>query len=73
MLPNNTDTVFKTTRKPKQLDLLLHYNYGTAAVKRGHGLEFFKNHANSPHPPVPVEASRAIYDGTITIAKHDKT
>jgi hypothetical protein len=78
VIPNNIDAAFKrNSRKPKPSDLLLHYNYGAAAVKRwGHGIELLKNHANPPHPPVPmpapVEVLRALHDRTIAIAKRDK-
>jgi hypothetical protein len=78
VIPNNVDAAFKTTsKKPKPSDLLLHYNYGAAAVKWwGHGINFFKNCTNPPRPavpvPAPVEASRTTHDRTIAIAKRNK-
>jgi hypothetical protein len=58
MIPNNSDAAFrKFTRKPKPSDLLLHYNYGAAAVKCwGRGIEVLQNRANPPRPRVPVPA-----------------
>ena len=57
-IPNNIDAAFMTgSRKPKPSDLLLHYNYGSAAVKQwGHGVELLKNRANPPRPIPPVPA-----------------
>jgi hypothetical protein len=75
MIPNNSDAAFrKNTRKPKPSDLLLHYNYGAAAVKCwGRGLEVLQNCANPPRPPVPVPAptgpSRTIHDRETVIHK----
>jgi hypothetical protein len=74
-LPNNRDATFKIkTKKPKPTDLLLHYNYGAAAVKLwGHGVNVLQNRSNPPRPPVPVQAeaglSRTQHDSTITIQK----
>lgn len=55
MIPNNSDAAFrKNTEKPKPSDLLLHYNYGAAAVKCwGRGTEVLQNRANPPRPSVP--------------------
>ena len=72
---NNTDATFKeTTRKPKPSDLLLHYNYGAAAVKRwGRGTDLLVKHAKPPCPPVPVAApagpSKTKHDRAATIDK----
>ena len=77
-IPNNSDAAFKrNTRKPKLSDLLLHYNYGAAAVKWwGHGTELLQNHATPPCPSMPVlapvEAPKTMHDRTIAIAKHQK-
>lgn len=76
-IPNNSDAAFKKyTRKPKPSDLLLHYNYGAAAVKSwGHGTDVLQNLANAPRPPVPVPArtgpSRTIHDKGAVIHKLD--
>ncbi|KIL57679.1 hypothetical protein M378DRAFT_87561 [Amanita muscaria Koide BX008] len=75
MIPNNSDAAFrKNTRKSKPSDLLLHYNYGAAALKCwGRGLEVLQNSANPPRPPVPVPAptgpSRTKHDRKPVIRK----
>ena len=60
MIPNNSDAAFKkNTGLPKPSDLLLHYNYGAAAVKHwGHGIEILQNRPNLPSscPRMPVLA-----------------
>ena len=58
MVPNNSDASFKKrTGKRKPSDLLMHYNYGAAAVKCwGRGMEVLQNHANPPRPAMPVPA-----------------
>jgi hypothetical protein len=47
VVPNNSDAAFKKyTKKPKPSELLLHYNYGAAAVKCwGRGIEALQNRA----------------------------
>jgi hypothetical protein len=78
MVPNNLDAAFKThSRKAKPSGLLLHYNYGAAAVKQwGHGVELLENLANHPRPPppvpAPVEAPRARHDRSIAIRKRGR-
>ena len=75
MVPNNSDAAFKEyTKKAKPSDLLLHYNYGAAAVKRwGRGKEVLTKLANPPHPPVPGPApagpQRTIHDRAAAIRK----
>ena len=56
--PNNRDAAFKKrTKKLKPSPLLLHYNYGAAAVRWwGKGIETFQLQTNPPHPPVPTAA-----------------
>jgi len=46
-IPNNLDAAFrKYTKELKPSKLLLHYNYGAAAVKNwGHGIEVLLNRA----------------------------
>jgi hypothetical protein len=60
LVPNNADAAFMVNnKKPRPSDLLLHYNYGAAAVKRwGHGTEFLREHRgdNIPRPNSPVPA-----------------
>src|SRR3984957_18085747 len=78
MVPNNMDAAFKiNTTRSKPSDLLLHYNYGAAAVKWwGHGTELLRNRATPPRPstpvPAPVEAPKTTHDRTIAIAKRQK-
>jgi len=74
-VPNNSDAAFiKHTRKPKPSKLLLHYNYGAAAVKCwGRGTQVLTEYANPPRPSVPVPApmgpSRISNDRTTTVRK----
>ncbi|KAF8228219.1 hypothetical protein L208DRAFT_1488951 [Tricholoma matsutake] len=76
-VPNNSDAAFKKyTRKLKPSELLLHYNYGAAAVKRwGHGKEVLQKCVTPPRPPVPLPApmrpQRTIHDRDIAISKCD--
>jgi hypothetical protein len=55
---NNVDATFKKdTEQPTPSDLLLHYNYGAAVVKRwGHGREVLQSRPNIPRPTVPTPA-----------------
>ena len=75
--PNNLDATFKKqTRKPKPSDLLLHYNYGAAAVKRwGHGGNLFATYENPARPKVPesMRLSKALHDRSIAIQKWEAT
>jgi hypothetical protein len=70
-VPNNADAAFKrNTEKPKPSDLLLHYNYGAAAVKRwGRGTKILQNRPNIPRPKRP---SRTIHDRTVAIRKREE-
>lgn len=59
---------------PKPSDLLLHYNYGAAAIKTwGHGIKVLRDNAHPPHPPPPKQIrmghSRTTHDRTSTIDK----
>ena len=71
LIPNNSDAAFKKdSPKPKQSKLLLHYNYGAAAVKRwGRGIEVLQKRAKPPRPP--TEPSETMHDRTIAISKRD--
>ncbi|KAF8529538.1 hypothetical protein BU17DRAFT_79525 [Hysterangium stoloniferum] len=77
MLPDNRDATFKKgTRKAKPSDLLLHYNYGAAAVKWwGNGTETLRKLAQPPRSPVFVPApsgpSRTTHDRKTAISKRD--
>jgi len=77
--PSNVDATFKKyTRKPKPSALLLHYNYGAAAVNRwGHGKEVLKNNANPAHPrtaeKVLLGPSKVVHDRSIAINKRKAT
>lgn len=72
---NNNDAAFRiSSRKPKPSDLLLHYNYGAAAVKQwGHGTKIFQHLAKPPCPSAPVPAkggpSKTVHDRRLTIQK----
>jgi hypothetical protein len=70
-VPNNADAAFKkNTEEPKPSELLLHYNYGAAAVKRwGRGTEILQNRPNIPRPRRP---SRTIHDRTVAIRKREE-
>ena len=76
-IPNNSDATFKKrTAKPKPSELLLHYNYGAAAVKQwGQGKEVLLNRAEPPRSVVPVPApagsSKTIHDRSIAIQKRE--
>jgi len=78
MIPDNSDAAFSTqTDLPKPSDLLLHYNYGAAAVKMwGHGTDILRDNAAAPRPPMPqpvkMGPSRSIHDRTTTIKKRQK-
>jgi hypothetical protein len=78
MIPDNSDAAFSTqTNLPKPSDLLLHYNYGAAAVKMwGHGIDVFRDNAVAPRPPTPqtvkLGPSRSIHDRTVIIKKRKK-
>ena len=69
--PKNMDATFKKyNRKKKPSDLLLHYNYGAAAVKWWeHGAVVLENRPNLPCPAVPTLApmgpSRPLHDRVI--------
>ena len=61
--PNNIDAAFiRSTTKQKPSGLLLHYNYGAAAVKRwGHGLEVLEDRPN-PARPATTGAPRTVHE-----------
>ncbi|KAF8520597.1 hypothetical protein BU17DRAFT_75593 [Hysterangium stoloniferum] len=68
LLPDNRDAAFKKgTKKAKPSDLLLHYNYGVAAVK------CLRKLAQPPRPPVPAPSgpSRTTHDRMTTVNKRD--
>jgi hypothetical protein len=78
LFPNNIDAAFKKhTRKPKPSELLLHYNYGVAAVKLwGYGIEVLQDRPDLPHPAVPAPAemgpSKTLHDRILAIKKRDE-
>jgi len=77
LIPHNSDAAFKSvTNVPKPSDLLLHYNYGAAAVKTwGHGTEVLRDNAQPPRPPPPARVemgpSRSTHDRTAANQKRD--
>jgi hypothetical protein len=53
-LPNNNDATFMNEKLPKPADILLHYNYGAAAVKQwGKNSSVLTNRPSVPRPSVP--------------------
>jgi len=70
LFPNNTDATFMNQQLPKPAELLLHYNYGTAALKQwGKNTGVLTNCPNIPHPPVPALVATLV--GEPTRVKHD--
>lgn len=75
----NTDATFKKgTQKRKPSDLLLHYNYGAAAVKWwGRGVEVFQSRLNCVRPPTPAPAlvgrTSSRHDRAITVQDRGET
>jgi hypothetical protein len=76
VVPNNSDAAFKKhSGRPKPSELLLHYNYGAAAVKCwGHGTEVLQSLAK-PRPtvpvPTPIGPSKTAHNRSVTIRKRD--
>ena len=67
MIPDNSDAAFSTQSNLLKLsDLLLHYNYGAAAIKMW-------GCATAPRPPLPQSVkmgpSRTTHNRTTTIGK----
>jgi hypothetical protein len=57
LFPNNNDATFMDQQLPKPADILLHYNYGAAAVKQwGKNTSVLTNRPDIPRPSVPVPA-----------------
>jgi hypothetical protein len=77
MIPHNSDAAFKRhTHNPKPSDLLLHYNYGAAAIKRwGCGIEVLRDNAKPPRPPPPTPvkmgSSKTTHNRKAAIQKRD--
>jgi hypothetical protein len=74
LFPNNNDATFMNQRLPKPADLLLHYNYGTAAVKQwGKNTSILTNRPDIPRPLVPaltsMEPTRDKHDHSKSIQK----
>jgi len=72
--PNNIDASFVSSRKDKPSDLLLHYNYGAAAVKKwGRNHAVLSDRPGLPRPqapePVPMGPTRTVGDRKTTITK----
>jgi len=77
-MPNNSDAAFrKKTKIAKPSSLLVHYNYGSAAVKWwGRNVEVLQNEFEPPRPEVPVPAasgpSTTVGNRTVTTKKLGK-
>ena len=78
-IPNHSDATFKkSNRNPKPSELLLHYNYGAAAVKCwGRGKEVLQRRAKPPRPrvlvPEPMGPSKTRDDRSTAIGKRNAT
>jgi len=71
---NNTDAAFVSSRRSKPSDLLLHYNYGAAAVRKwGRNSDVLSDRPGLPRPKVPEPAptgpTKHIRDRTTTLIK----
>lgn len=78
IIPNNIDAAFKKCTQARPSELLLHYNYGAAAVKQwGRGTELLHKLASPPRPSVPAPAqmgpSRTEHDRSRTIRQLNDT
>ncbi|TDL26653.1 hypothetical protein BD410DRAFT_825774 [Rickenella mellea] len=69
---HNMDAAFKKeTEEPKPSELLLHYNYGAAAVRHwGHGMGVLQERPNLPRPTGPVRTRK---ERSAAIRKRDRT
>ena len=72
--PNNRDAAFVSHHKPKPSDLLLHYNYGAAAVKkwgRNHAILNSRPGLLRPKPPetVTMAPTESVGNCKLTITK----
>jgi hypothetical protein len=68
MFPNNSDGAFLNQHEPKPSDLLLHYNYGAAAVKHwGRNVDVLDK-----RPDLPV-SRRQVSNGAEATAKYGRT
>jgi hypothetical protein len=77
-IPKGADAAFKRfSGKPKPSAMLLHYNYGAAAVKQwGHNVEVLRKAGKSRQPPKPAPTqsgpSKTIHDRKTAIEKRAK-
>jgi hypothetical protein len=76
VIPHCVDAAFKTrTRKLKPSAMLLHYNYGAAAIKQwGHNIAVLQEGAKSRQPPKPAPTQpgpsrTTIHDRKVAIDK----
>lgn len=74
VFPNNSDAAFVSSQRPKPSDLLLHYNYGAAAVSKwGRNKAVLNNRSGLPRPkapePVAMSPTKTIGDRLATINK----
>ena len=75
LLPNNSNAAFaQASAASKPAALLLHYNYGAAAVKLlGHNTHILGGHAKKSRPPkpapIPIGPPKTVHDRSLTIEK----
>ncbi|KAJ7593546.1 hypothetical protein C8J56DRAFT_1024135 [Mycena floridula] len=72
VFPNNNDATFMDRHLPKPADVLLHYNYGAAAMKQwGKNTEILTKRPGIPRPPqpavVPMGPEKIIHDRSVAI------
>ncbi|KAJ7729221.1 hypothetical protein B0H14DRAFT_3518366 [Mycena olivaceomarginata] len=71
-VPNNKDAAFKKhSKKPKPSPLLLHYNYGVAALKWWGKVQstYFQSDARRSSDRCPAGTIRRTHDRSLTTAK----
>jgi hypothetical protein len=70
MFPNNSDGAFLNQHEPKPSDLLLHYNYGAAAVKHwGRNVDVLDKR---PDLPRPKELDNVVMGPTTSVGDRAK-
>ncbi|KIM40028.1 hypothetical protein M413DRAFT_36366, partial [Hebeloma cylindrosporum] len=77
-VPNNNDAAFKDHTLPKPSDVLLHYNYGAAAVKHwGKNIGVLADRPGVPRPsapaPAPIGPESTRHNDSGKVEKRDAT